>query len=187
MISASRPASETEVRPRRLMPPPAIPHDIDEPRAAKAAGVVQLPHHVRWSGPERSYDLDNRRDRARVYEQVLQEGTEEDIRFFIDLDALIELWEELYLPPHVRQTWTDRLAGQPPQDPPVMLSALQRRLIGLISSLPEAEGFALAGGAALVTRGEVSRTTKIWTSSRAVPLRYIGWHAPSSRRQSIRA
>ncbi len=41
-----------------------------------------------------------------------------------------------------------------------MLSDLQRRLIALITALPEAEPFALAGGAALIARGIVDRVTE---------------------------
>ena len=41
-----------------------------------------------------------------------------------------------------------------------MLTALQRQLIELVTSLPEAAPFALAGGAALIGRGEVARTTE---------------------------
>ena len=41
-----------------------------------------------------------------------------------------------------------------------MLTPLQRQLIELITSLPEATPFALAGGAALIGRGEVARTTE---------------------------
>jgi hypothetical protein len=51
------------------------------------------------------YDLDDRVDRARVYEQVLREGTEEDVRFYVDPDQLLDLWDELVLPPPVRQAW----------------------------------------------------------------------------------
>ena len=52
------------------------------------------------------YDLANRADRARVYEQVLREGTEEDVRFYVDPVQLKELWEDLVLPPAVRRAWT---------------------------------------------------------------------------------
>ena len=41
-----------------------------------------------------------------------------------------------------------------------MLTPLQRQLIELITSLPESAPFALAGGAALIGRGEVARTTE---------------------------
>lgn len=41
-----------------------------------------------------------------------------------------------------------------------MLTALQRRIIRLVGDLPEAEGFALAGGAALIAREVVDRPTR---------------------------
>lgn len=41
-----------------------------------------------------------------------------------------------------------------------MLSRLQERIAHIVAAVPEAEGFALAGGAALVVRGEVDRTTR---------------------------
>lgn len=40
-----------------------------------------------------------------------------------------------------------------------MLTPLQQRLLGLVGRLPEAAGFALAGGAALILRGTVDRNT----------------------------
>ena len=41
-----------------------------------------------------------------------------------------------------------------------MLSPLQDRVAGIIGALQEAEEFALAGGAALILRGEVDRQTR---------------------------
>jgi hypothetical protein len=86
--------------------PVAVPEDLDNPTLPKAAGRVELPFHIRWSGPATSYDLDDPSDRARVYEQVLREGTEGDIRYYVDAEQLRELWDELVLPPPVRQAWT---------------------------------------------------------------------------------
>lgn len=60
--------------------------------------MVTLLLHVRWSGPDRSYDLAVGCDRVRVYEQVLSEGTEEDVRTFVDVDQLLDLWDDLLLP-----------------------------------------------------------------------------------------
>ncbi|MHB1910927.1 MAG: hypothetical protein ACYCTI_02600 [Acidimicrobiales bacterium] len=85
--------------------PVAIPDDIDEPRTAPVGGRVILPPNVSWSGTPRVYDLDSQADSISVYEQVLQEGTVDDVRAFIDLDRLIELWDDLVLPPHVRLAW----------------------------------------------------------------------------------
>ena len=71
---------------------------------------MELPLHLRWSGPSIVYDLDDRADRARVYEQVLREGTAEDVRRYVDADELLELWDELVLPPTVRAAWEPWLA-----------------------------------------------------------------------------
>lgn len=40
-----------------------------------------------------------------------------------------------------------------------MLTALQQRVVGVVRELPQAEGFALAGGAGLVAQGTTSRPT----------------------------
>ena len=85
--------------------PVAVPDDVDSPGLVKAAGVVELPFHVRWSDPPMRYDLDDRADRIRVYEQVLREGTEKDVAFYVDVDQLLELWEDLVLRPSVRRAW----------------------------------------------------------------------------------
>lgn len=87
------------------MRPVAVPDDLSS-SMPKASGRVELPLHIRWSGPAVSYDLDDRADRARVYEQVLREGTEDDVRFYVDAGKLLELWDELVLPPAVRLAWT---------------------------------------------------------------------------------
>jgi len=85
--------------------PVAIPADVDDPGVAKASGSITLPITVRWSEPAITYDLDDRDDRVRVYEQVLREGDDDDIRRFIVVDDLIDLWDVIVLPPHVREAW----------------------------------------------------------------------------------
>jgi len=84
-----------------------VPEDLEDPFIPKAGGRVELPFHVRWSGPPLTYDLADRADRARVYEQVLREGTNDDVRYYIEADQLLELWDELVLPPPVRQAWAE--------------------------------------------------------------------------------
>ena len=88
---------------------PAVPDDLDDAGVEKVTGVVELPSHIRWSGPPRRYDLSDRQQRARVYEQVLREGNDDDVRRFIRADELIGLWDELVLPRHVRKAWADWL------------------------------------------------------------------------------
>lgn len=56
-----------------------------------------------------TYDLDDPADRALVYEQVLREGTKDDVRFYIDPDQLAEIFDELVLPAPVREAWSDWL------------------------------------------------------------------------------
>jgi hypothetical protein len=75
--------------------------------------VVELPPHIRWSGPPIAYDLNDTVDRARVYEQVLREGTEDDVRYYVDVDQLRELFDVLVLPPPVRRAWADWLLRHP--------------------------------------------------------------------------
>jgi hypothetical protein len=85
--------------------PVAVPDDLADTALPKARGRIELPRHIRWSGPPITYDLDDRADRARVYEQVLREGTEDDVRYYVDADELRDLWDELVLPPPVREAW----------------------------------------------------------------------------------
>lgn len=87
--------------------PVAVPDDVDDPRHEKASGVVQLPSNVRWSGPSKTYDLDDPIDQARVYEQVLREGTDDDVRRFIEVDVLEKLWGTIVVPARVRSAWAD--------------------------------------------------------------------------------
>jgi hypothetical protein len=88
---------------------PAVPEDLDATDAEEGhrPGRASTPRTVEW--PVARYDLGDRRDRARVYEQVLREGNDDDVRRFIRVDDLIELWDELVLPRHVRRVWADWL------------------------------------------------------------------------------
>jgi hypothetical protein len=49
---------------------------------------------IKRGGAPRSYDLANRRDRALMHEQVLTEGTDDAVRYFIVIDDLVELWQD---------------------------------------------------------------------------------------------
>ncbi len=84
--------------------PVAVPDDVDNPTISKATGWVALPPHIRWTG-RTDYNVSDRRDRISAYEQVLTEGTADDVRYFIDVDQLVDLWDELVLSPHVRAAW----------------------------------------------------------------------------------
>jgi hypothetical protein len=85
----------------------AIPGDADDPTVVKASGIVELPLHISSSEPTIRYDLSRRADRLRVYEQVLREGTEADVRYYVDVNELARVIDELLLPPYVRDAWSE--------------------------------------------------------------------------------
>ena len=94
--------------------PVAVPADLESTEQPKARGRIELPLHIRWSGKALIYDLDDLGDRARVYEQVLREGTEDDVRYYVRADELSELWDELVLPTPMRDAWAGWLAVHRP-------------------------------------------------------------------------
>ena len=69
--------------------------------------LVELPLEVHWSYPFRSFDLDDVHDRVFVYETVLRQGAGTHVRQFIDVDELLAIWDELYLPAHIEAAWAD--------------------------------------------------------------------------------
>ncbi len=97
--------------------PVAIPDDIDDETLLEASGVVELPLHISWSEPALTYDLSRREDRLRLYEQVLREGTEDDGRYYVDVEELARVFDELVLPPYVRAAWSEWFGRRGPDRP----------------------------------------------------------------------
>jgi hypothetical protein len=64
-----------------------------------------LPRHLDWSSTDRTVDLADRRSRARCYERVIRKCTPDDIRTYVDGALLVDLWDDLVLPPDVRRAW----------------------------------------------------------------------------------
>lgn len=102
---------EVPGRAGRLLP---VPTRLPRLPLEQAFAHVQLPLHLNWSAPNRTYDLAGRRQRARVYEIVLREGTPEDIGTYVDGALLVDLWPDLILPPDVRQAWAPTIARTHP-------------------------------------------------------------------------
>src|SRR3990172_1969137 len=73
----------------------------------ETGAVVTLPLHLEWSGPRRAHDLSDRRQVIHVYEVVLREGSAADVRRYVDPDTLVEIWDEVVLPAHIRRAWAD--------------------------------------------------------------------------------
>lgn len=71
----------------------------------QALAIVELPLHLNWSDRGRRYDLRDRRQRARVYEIVLREGSPEDVLNYVDGALLVDLWDDLVLPAAIHAAW----------------------------------------------------------------------------------
>ncbi|WP_419915769.1 hypothetical protein [Candidatus Poriferisodalis sp.] len=95
----------------RFSRPVEIPDDLGERPAAVQTGRVRLPNHIAWSG-QGEYDLDDPQHRMRVYELVMTEGNEDDVRTYVDLEALLGMWDTMWLAPHVREQWADHLRSR---------------------------------------------------------------------------
>lgn len=83
----------------------AIPPGFDTSDDLKAEGIIELPVHVWWSEPTRTFDMRDLKVRIRVYELVLSEGDEDDVRFYVRFDELRTSWPHLFIPRHVREAW----------------------------------------------------------------------------------
>ena len=71
-------------------------------------GVHGLPLHLDSSAAA-TYDFADPHRRGLAYRTVLVEaGSEGDLTAWLEQDALIELWPDLYLPRAVRRAWEDR-------------------------------------------------------------------------------
>ena len=91
--------------------PLVVPTSLPRLNAVQALATVTLPLHLNWSDPGRSFDMKQRRQRARVYEIVLREGTPEDVLTYIDGLLLLDHWDDLVLPRHVREAWLPLVAS----------------------------------------------------------------------------
>jgi transcriptional regulator with XRE-family HTH domain len=91
-----------------------VPSRLPRLEPARALATVTLPLHLYWSEPGRAFDLRDRRQRARVYEIVLREGTSTDLLAYVDGVLLAELWPDLVLPRNVRAAWEPLLVQPTP-------------------------------------------------------------------------
>jgi hypothetical protein len=71
-----------------------------------AAGRVELPLRLFWSGPDRTFNLDLRYDALAMYQAVLGEARQSaDLAEHLNADLLASLWPQLHLPAEIRQAW----------------------------------------------------------------------------------
>jgi|HubBroStandDraft_6_1064221.scaffolds.fasta_scaffold146025_2 transcriptional regulator with XRE-family HTH domain len=82
-----------------------VPASLARLPVDRALRRARLPVHLNWSEPDRQYDLFDRRQRARVYEIILREGTAQDVSDYVDGALLVDLWPDLILPAQLRRAW----------------------------------------------------------------------------------
>ena len=73
------------------------PTDWSE-RTGPTEGVVELPFHLYWSDDNNTFNLSNRARLRSMYQIVLAEGSAEDVRTYLNLPTLIQMWDDLWLP-----------------------------------------------------------------------------------------
>lgn len=88
-----------------------VPDRLPRLDAVDALARVELPLHLNWSAPGRTFDLGSRADRAQVYEAVLQEGRPSDILAYVDGALLADMWGDLVLPRALRSAWSPVIAA----------------------------------------------------------------------------
>ena len=96
--------------------PIVVPNQLPRLSLSHALDVVVLPLHLNWSDRGRRFDLRDRRQRALVYERTLREGGPGDVLTYIDGALLVDLWNELVLPPSVRAAWHSVVTGMPSEE-----------------------------------------------------------------------
>jgi transcriptional regulator with XRE-family HTH domain len=72
---------------------------------AEAFADVVLPVELNWSAPGRRFEPRDRRQRARLYEVLLREGTPMDLRRWVDGALLVDVWSEMVLPRALQALW----------------------------------------------------------------------------------
>jgi transcriptional regulator with XRE-family HTH domain len=83
----------------------AVPDRLPDLPTDQALRRMDLPLHLEWSRPQRTIDLADRRERARIYEVVLREGRPADIESIVDGALLADQWDEIVLPRRIRAAW----------------------------------------------------------------------------------
>ena len=80
------------------------PDDLADGIVGPASERVKLLNRLAWSGQD-EFDLHDRPDRVHVHQLVMTEDSADDVRRYIDLGQLVEMWVEMWLSPHVRERW----------------------------------------------------------------------------------
>jgi hypothetical protein len=86
-----------------------LPSSLEDLRGP-AAGMIELPLHVAWSG-RRIYDVGDSEQRLVLYALLLAEAQRADLERILHRESLVSMWPRLrrLLGPHARREWEQRL------------------------------------------------------------------------------
>ncbi|WP_420443883.1 hypothetical protein [Candidatus Poriferisodalis sp.] len=118
----------------------SIPAGFGPGSVASAGGKVRLPNRVAWSG-QGEFDLDDPHDRQHAYEIVLAEGTDDDVRTYVDWHGLLDAWGDMFVAPHVTDAWSRHMRSLEPDRPRYASSsrfadALRADGLSVVAELP---------------------------------------------------
>ncbi len=82
-----------------------VPNRLWRLPVVEAFADVALPLELNWSMPGRRFVTRDRRQRARLYELLLREGTPADLEQWVDGVLLVDVWADLVLPRAARDAW----------------------------------------------------------------------------------
>jgi hypothetical protein len=83
--------------------PVLIPENLDSLRGP-THGVVTLPTWIDWS-PRKTYNLDDKFDRAAFYQVVISEARPAEMADYLDRETLIRVWPSIGLSAKIAQEW----------------------------------------------------------------------------------
>jgi transcriptional regulator with XRE-family HTH domain len=89
-----------------------VPDRLWRLQVGEALADVVLPLELNWSTPGRRFATRGRRERARLYEVLLREGSPADLERWVDGALLIDVWGDLVLPRTIRRAWQPALDAE---------------------------------------------------------------------------
>lgn len=96
--------------PERVLYSDAISYDVSSSLDAlrgQTSGIIELPRSVHW-GPDSRADLSTAQGVAKVYRNIVREGTAVQQEAYLNADTLRQIWPELVLPERCRRAWESR-------------------------------------------------------------------------------
>lgn len=83
--------------------PVLIPENLDDLHGP-TRGVVTLPTWIDWT-PRKTYNLDDKFDRAAFYQVVISEAKPSEMAEYLDRETLIRIWPSIGIGKQAAQTW----------------------------------------------------------------------------------